>query len=124
MEAIKRGEAEAVAELWADEIEWHQIGLAEPIRTREELFAYLAEDDPVEFGWEVHDVVGNDEHVVALTTDTATAGGQTITFRAARTYHVRDGKVTARWEMSDDTQRIVDFVAWAEQEASKDRDGR
>lgn len=113
LETIRTGDVEAVKAIWADDIEWHEIGREEPIRTKAELFAYLAEDSLIETDWEIHDVVGNDEHVVALTSGTASRDGRTMEYRVARVYHLRDGKVTARWELSDDTQRIADFFAEA-----------
>lgn len=109
-----RTDPDAVAEIWADEIAWHTLGLSEPLRTKQQLFAYLAEESPIEREWEVHDVVGNDEHVVALITDRATLDGRTLEYRTALVFHVRDGKLNARWELSDDTQRVVEFLAQAE----------
>jgi ketosteroid isomerase-like protein len=60
---------------------------------------------------ELHDVVANDEHAVALVSATATRGGKTLSYRTAEIVHVRDGKVTERWAFSDDTQRIIEFFS-------------
>ena len=111
LDTIRSGDAESVMEIWADDIEWHTFSRPEPIRTKAGMFASLAADSPIESDWVIHDVIGNDDHVIALTTDTATRDGETIEFRVARIYHVRDGKVTARWEFSDDTRRIVEFLS-------------
>lgn len=108
---IRDGDVDEVMKIWADDIEWHTLGRSEPLRTKAELFEFLAADSPIESEWEIHDVVGNDDHVVALTTDTVTRDGESITFKVARIYHVRDGKVTARWEHSDDTERVRAFLA-------------
>lgn len=106
LDTIRAGDAEAVKAIWADDIEWHQIGLREPIRTKDELFTHLAQEDSAGHEWRTHDVIGNEEHVVALTTDTVTIGGQMHEFRVARVYHVRDGKVVARWELYDDPRLL------------------
>ena len=60
----------------------------------------------------VHDVVGNDEHVIAMVEAHATrADGRTLDYRTTEIVHMRDGKVTERWAFSDDTQKIIDFFA-------------
>ena len=41
----------------------------------------------------------------------ATRGGQTLTYRTAEIYHIRDGQVAERWSFSDDTERIARFFA-------------
>ncbi len=38
-------------------------------------------------------------------------GGQTLTYRTAEIYHIRDGRVTERWAFSDDTAAITAFFA-------------
>ena len=61
---------------------------------------------------EVHDVIANDEHVIALVEAHATrADGRTLDYRTAEIAHIRDGKITERWAFSDDTKRITDFFA-------------
>ena len=40
---------------------------------------------------------------------TATRGGKTLEYRTAEIYHMKDGKITARWAFSDDTAQIVEF---------------
>ena len=59
----------------------------------------------------LHDVVANDDHVVALVDATATRGGRTLNYRTAEIVHVRDGKIVERWAFSDDTAAIVAFFA-------------
>jgi hypothetical protein len=56
-------------------------------------------------------MLANEEHAIALVTATATMGGKSFTYRTAEIYHVRDGKVTARWAFSDDTAAINEFFA-------------
>lgn len=59
----------------------------------------------------VHDILGNDEHVVGLFDATGTRGGRTLHYRVAEIYHFRDGKVSERWAFSDDTAAITEFFA-------------
>ena len=114
MEAFNSGDLQAGAELLSDDVEWHEIGRAEPIRGK----AALAEryNQPDAQGWnitaDVHDMLANDEHGVALVSATATKpSGESLTYRTAEIYHVRDGKITARWAFSDDTETINRFFA-------------
>ena len=55
--------------------------------------------------------MANDEHAVALTDAEADRGGRHLSYRTAEIFHVKDGKITARWAFSDDTQAIIDFFA-------------
>ena len=59
----------------------------------------------------LHDVVANDEHVIALVNATATKDGKTFKYRTAEIHHVKDGKITERWAFSDDTDAINKFFA-------------
>ena len=61
--------------------------------------------------YELHDVVANDDHAIALGTATATRNGKTLVYRTAEIFHIRDGKATERWAFSDDTAEIVAFFA-------------
>jgi ketosteroid isomerase-like protein len=110
MEAFDAGDMQSYADLLADDIVWHQIG-APTLHGKEEMAASMPGG---EVDWQikadVHDVVANDDHVIALVEATATRGdGRTLTYRTAEIIHVRDGKATERWAFSDDTQRIIDF---------------
>ena len=96
----------------ADDIVWHEIGRAEPRRGKDELRAAMmggARDYSITY--ELHDVVANDDHAVALGSATATRGDATLTYRTAEIFHMRDGKAIERWAFSDDTAAIVAFFA-------------
>ena len=112
LEAFDRGEIEAFADLIADDVVWHQIG-ADTMHGKQA----MAEAMPGgTVDWtitaDVHDVVANDEHAIALVNATGTRGdGRTIEYRTAEIVHMRDGKITERWAFSDDIQKITDFFA-------------
>lgn len=110
LERLNTGNLEAMAEFVTEDVEWHEIGRDEPIRGRDALGARMADMAPGgSITAELHDVVANDDHTIALVTATATMGDQSLTYRVAEIYHVRDGKVSARWAFSDDTERINRF---------------
>ena len=97
--------------LLADDVEWHEIGRPEPIRGRDALIAHLSRDT----GWHIvpflHDVLASDDHVVALIKSHASRGEHTLNYKVVEIYHLRDGKITARWAFSDDTEAIARFFA-------------
>jgi ketosteroid isomerase-like protein len=103
----------AVADAFmADDIVWHEIGRAEPRRGKDELRAAMMEGArDWTISYEVHDVIANDDHAIALGTATATRGDRTLQYRTAEVFHIRDGKATERWAFSDDTAAIVAFFA-------------
>jgi ketosteroid isomerase-like protein len=109
-DALERGDMQKLDGFIADDIVWHTIGQAEPLRGKEAMRAALGEAD-FTIAVKVHDVVANDEHAIALGEATATRGGKTLTYRTAEIHHVRDGKITERWAFSDDTAAIVAFLA-------------
>jgi uncharacterized protein len=112
LEGMSAGDLTGQIEFLADDVVWHEIGSDEPIRGKEALrerLAGLSQGGRITF--EVHDVVANDEHTIALLTATATMGDRSLTYRTAEIMHIRDGKVTERWAFSDDTDRINRFFA-------------
>jgi ketosteroid isomerase-like protein len=112
LEAFNRRDMQAYADLVADDIVWHQIGSPEPIRGKAALAEQMTMNtDDFEIEAEVHDVVANDEHGIALVNATARRGDQTFHYRTAEILHMRDGKIVERWAFSDDTQAINEFFA-------------
>lgn len=96
----------------ADDIVWHEIGRGEPRRGKDELrAAMMGGERDYTITYELHDVVANDEHAIAMGTATATRGDRTLEYRTAEIFHMRDGKATERWAFSDDTAAILDFFA-------------
>jgi ketosteroid isomerase-like protein len=96
----------------ADDIVWHEIGRAEPRRGKDELRAAMmggAQDYSI--AYEIHDVIANDDHAVALGSATATRGDATLVYRTAEIFHIRGGKAVERWAFSDDTAAITAFFA-------------
>ena len=108
------GDMMAMLDLLDDDIVWHEIGRDEPIRGKQALterFSSMPEGSSITA--ETHDVVANDEHTIQLVTATATMGDQSLAYRTAEIYHMRDGKITERWAFSDDTERINRFFGGA-----------
>jgi ketosteroid isomerase-like protein len=113
LESMTTGDAQAAADLLTDDIEWHEIGREDAIRGKAALAARFGMDGgkapSYEITGEVHDVIANDDHTVALVSAHATRGGQTLDYKVAEIFHLRDGKISGRWAFSDDTKAINDF---------------
>lgn len=113
-ESFNSGDVQGMADMVADDIEWHEIGRADPIIGKEALAARFGmgggTPPPYQITAETHDVIANDDHTVVLANAHATRNdGRTLDYKVAEIYHMKDGKITARWAVSDDTQAINDF---------------
>jgi ketosteroid isomerase-like protein len=112
-ESFNSGDVQGMADMVADDIEWHEIGRAEPIIGKEALAARFGmgggTPPPYQITGETHDVIANDDHTIVLANAHATKDGKTLDYKVAEIYHMKDGKITARWAVSDDTKAINDF---------------
>jgi len=112
LEASQTTDLDILEDVLADDVEWHEIGRSDAIHgkaaLRERMMGAGKPEWEITSG-EVHDVIGGDDHTVALLTAHAVWGDKSIDYRVAELYHIRDGKITARWAMSDDTEAINNF---------------
>lgn len=60
---------------------------------------------------DVHDILGSDEHAVALATLSAERGGKSITEQYAHVCHFRDGRLTEAWILDFDLHQVDAFFA-------------
>jgi len=110
IEAMNADDATYLDSIMADDIVWHTIGAAEPLRGKEAMRTAMGERS-FQIDVTLHDVTANDEHAVALVKAHATRDGKTLDYDTAEIFHVKDGKITERWAFSDDTARINEFFA-------------
>jgi hypothetical protein len=114
-EAFAKGDLAALSDLIADDVVWHVSGagpLSGDYVGRDAVFAYfltLAQETGGTFPLDLHDVVGNDEHVVALCTLYASRAGKSIEIPVANVNHMRDGRLTEFWSATTDPQASIDF---------------
>lgn len=103
--ASGRGDIDALRNhYFADDIRWHfpgrsplagnYEGAAQVVR---EFFGRVFELSGGTFRAELHDVVANDEHAVALFTARANRAERTLEDRTAEVIHIRDGKLAEVW---------------------------
>jgi hypothetical protein len=58
---------------------------------------------------ELHDVIANDDHAVALHATRAERPGKQLQVDAVQVFHLRDGKVTEAWTTHSDTYAFDEF---------------
>ena len=115
LEAFLRGDMETLAGSIADDVVWHAPGanalsgdFVGKAATLERMGKMRASGIQVTF--DIHDVVGNDEHVVVMVNATVSnAKGDSATGPQVQIMHVRDGKMAEFWAMNED-QAAVDAV--------------
>jgi ketosteroid isomerase-like protein len=110
IDAMNRGDLQVLIDMIADDIVWHEIGNPVPILGKPALRKRFS-SGPTDIGIaaQMHDVLANDDHTIALLTATASRDGRVLTYRTTETFHIRDGLITERWAFSDDTAEIADF---------------
>ncbi len=112
-EAFGKGDMATLTDLFSEDIVWHFPGnnqLSGVHRGRDAVFAIFAKTTQLSGGTfkiELHDVLANDQHAVALTHATASRQGKTYDSLDADVYHVSGGKVTEWWSFAED-QRLAD----------------
>ena len=116
-EAFAKGDLAALSGLIADDATWHVSGAGQldgAYHGQNEVFGFfarLAEETGGTFRLDVHDVLANDEHTVALCTLSASRGSKSIEVPVANVGHIRDGRITEFWSATADPQATIDF--WA-----------
>ena len=116
--AFAAGDMATLDDLFADDIVWHVGGrgpLSGDYEGKEAVIAYfgrLAQETGGNFRIELHDMLANDEHVVALTAASAKRQGRSLdNARGVQVFHIRDGKVTESWFHSGDQYADDEFFS-------------
>jgi ketosteroid isomerase-like protein len=110
--SFNQGDFEQFAAMVADDVKWYEVGASEPLHGKEALFASMGSGgQDFEIDAEVHDVVANDDHTLALINATGKRGDQTLHYQTVEILHVRDGKITSRWSFANDTQAVTRFFS-------------
>jgi ketosteroid isomerase-like protein len=92
-----------LSELFSDDVVWHAPGhnlLSGDFHGKEAVFANfqkVAELSGGSFRIDIHALLADDEHAVALTHVTGEREGKTLDDNTVQVFHVKDGKVTEQW---------------------------
>ena len=114
--AFVKGDMDGVAALLAPEVVWHVLGanvLSGDYRGAEQTLQFLGRLVEITGGTlrlEIHDVLANDEHAVALVHVRAERAGRTYDANEAHVTHIRDGRITEFWAVSTDQQAFDELL--------------
>jgi hypothetical protein len=114
-EAFDRGDMAAVSDLLSDDIVWHSGGsnvLTGDYAGKEavlDFFSLLMRESGGTYRNDVHDMLANDEHGVALVTVSASRGGEAYEGRVIHVFHMSDGKMIEFWSYPEDQSRFDEF---------------
>ena len=115
--AYAAGDMDTINELFADDVVWHVAGrsaIAGDYTGKDQVFGFfgtLQELSEGTSGVEVHDLLANDEHGVAIVIESGTRNGRSHSGQAAHVFHLRDGKVIEFWDAQVDQYSADEF--WA-----------
>jgi ketosteroid isomerase-like protein len=115
--AYTSGDLETISQLLADDVVWHVSGrspLSGDYTGKEQVFGFFGTLQELSGGTsrvEVHDLLADDDHGVAIVTQSASREGRTYEGRVTHVLHLREGKVTEFWDAYVDQYASDEF--WA-----------
>ena len=116
-QAFERGDMGWMDQHLADDVVWHVGGnskWAGAYQGKAKVLEYFGRQAQAMTGppsSDIHDIVGNDEHVVVLGTASASAAdGSGAEWKFVQVFHIRDGKATEVWGMAENDADVDPFL--------------
>ena len=115
--AFNAGDMATLSDLFAEDAVWHVAGsgvLSGTKQGRDAILAYFGElgaRTQGHFQANVEDIVGGENHTVAIQQTHGEANGKTLDMPTVITFVVRDGQIAEGREFFEDTAKVDDF--WA-----------
>jgi len=115
LDAFMVGDQDALRAAFADDVVWHVPGVNRFAGRFEGIDAVMDRlrrmgDAGLAMTFDIHDVVANDEHAVALVHLRVTNGaGQRYDQQQVQVWHMRDGRCHEYWAMNQD-QAVLDLL--------------
>jgi uncharacterized protein len=109
-EAFSRGDIQAVGDQFSDDAVWHGSGstrLGGDHRGKQALINNILDfaQSYQDIKMDMHDIVANDKHVVALVTTSVSRNGKSYKSQETYVFHVNDdAKITEAWAITDTEQ--------------------
>ena len=115
-EAFAAGDMAGMDQLMADEAKWHFPGTGPAsggFEGKEAIFGSFATiaQETDSFQQEIHAILADDEHAVALIKATAARGGKTLEYDTVFVFHITGRKMTEAWVTPVDHAAVEAF--WA-----------
>jgi ketosteroid isomerase-like protein len=116
-EAFSKGDVDTLRELFGPDAVWHAPGrgpLSGDHRGVDAILGFFARTMDLtggSFRVELHDVLANDEHAVALYVARGEREGRSLEDRSVLVSHVRNGKFVEAWQHSEDQYAADEFLS-------------
>jgi hypothetical protein len=121
-DAFSKGDVDTLRALFDPDAVWHAPGRSPLCRSPLsgdhrgvddilDFFARTMERTGGTFRVELHDVVANDEHAVALYVARGEREGRTLEDKSVLVSHVRNGKLVETWQHSEDQYAADEFLS-------------
>jgi len=113
--AYETGDIAVLNDLFAEDVLWHITGrsqLAGDYKGRDQVFGFFGKLMELSGGTskiEVHDILANDDHGVALVTGSGSRNGNSFTGIDVHVFHLRGGKVVEFWDSPVDQYAADEF---------------
>jgi len=115
--AFQSGDLESLRSLLAPDVVWNVpgrnrfAGIFRGVDDVLKLFMQQFQETNGTFRVEVHDILANDDHAVALATVSAERNGKSVSDRYTHVAHFKEGKLTESWICDENLYAIDEF--WA-----------
>jgi ketosteroid isomerase-like protein len=116
-EAFQKGDADWMDQHLSDAVIWHVGGNSKWSGEYKgkaavlDFFARQAQATGQPLSVDIHDILGNDDHVVVLGTASATGpDGSKAEWKYAQIFHIEDGKATEVWGMAENDAAVDPFL--------------
>ena len=116
-EAFAAGDFTGLDEIFDDNLVWHAPGnnpLSGDYQGKQavyDFFGKIMEVTGGTFRLEIHDILANDEHGVALVVATGQREGKTLEDRQVNVFHLQGGQVTEFWNHPGDQNAVDEFLS-------------
>ena len=113
--AFSAGDMDTVRSLFAPDIVWHVSGKNhtsgdyEGVDSVLQLFGQYFQETDGTFKVDLHDIVANDVHGVAIATLAGQKDGKSLSDRYVHVVHMKDGLQTESWIFAENPDVIDDF---------------
>jgi uncharacterized protein len=112
---VAKGDLGTVMSNFDNDIVWHDPGRSsisgdfKGHQQVQELFGRVFEMSGGTFSIEIHDILANDEHAVAMVRARAKRSGKSLDAPECHVWHLRNGKATEFWNVTLDLYAADEF---------------